>query len=105
MTSHIDESTPAATTDDVKPTVDTSEKLRAVFESLREVVTAPITAISETIETAVSNLQSDKEEVSATSVVGQELILESTSDENDRRELQDNLTSEPVSSFRRKPSE
>jgi hypothetical protein len=40
--------------------------LKTVFETLREAVTAPITAITETIQTAVSNLQSDKQEVQST---------------------------------------
>ena len=84
-----------------------------MFESLREVVTVPITAISETIQTAVSNLQSDKQEVSSTTDVGQELIPESASssnivtvsDEIDRREPQDSFTTEPVSSSLRKSNQ
>lgn len=84
-----------------------------MFESLREVVTAPITAISETIQTAVSNLQSDKQEVSSTSGIGLEPFLESASssnivtasDEIDRREPQDSFTTEPVSFFLRKSNQ
>jgi hypothetical protein len=43
--------------------VDTSEKLKTVFENLQEVLTTPITAITETIQTAVSDLQPNQQEV------------------------------------------
>ena len=61
--------------------MDTSDKLKTVFENLREVVSAPITAIAETIQTAVSNLQSDKQEVSPTAE--QESLIESESSSPD----------------------
>ncbi len=43
--------------------MDTSEKLKTVFENLQEVLTTPITAITETIQTAVSDLQPNQQEV------------------------------------------
>lgn len=60
--------------------MDASDKLKTVFENLREVVTAPITAISETIQTAVSNLQSDKQDVSSTSETEHPLASSVTQD-------------------------
>jgi hypothetical protein len=47
--------------------MDTSEQLKTVFESLREAAITSIAAITETIQTAVSDLQSDKQEISSTS--------------------------------------
>jgi hypothetical protein len=47
--------------------MDTSEQLKTVFESLREAAITSITAITETIQTAVSDLQSDKQEITSTS--------------------------------------
>jgi len=47
--------------------MDTSEQLKTVFESLREAAITSITAITETIQTTVSDLQSDKQEISSTS--------------------------------------
>ncbi|CAF2742586.1 unnamed protein product [Rotaria sp. Silwood2] len=54
-------------TEENKPTMDSSEKLKTVFESLQETITAPIIAITETIQTAMLNLQSDKQEISSSS--------------------------------------
>ncbi|CAF0795127.1 unnamed protein product [Rotaria sp. Silwood1] len=50
-----------------KPTMDSAEKLKTVFETLQETITAPITAITETIQTTLLNLQSDKQEISSSS--------------------------------------
>lgn len=64
---------------------DTVKESRTIMDSLREAFTAPLTAITETIQTAVSNLQSDKQEVATASDIEQEV---STEDQSSKTEEQ-----------------
>ncbi|UJR26171.1 hypothetical protein I4U23_007515 [Adineta vaga] len=50
------------------PVIDTLEESKTILESLGETISTPITAISETIQEAISNLQSDKQELSSVTI-------------------------------------
>ncbi len=79
--------------------MDTSEKLKTVFESLREAVTAPITAITETIQNVVSPTETHTKD--------EEAIQEEKSDAQslEHSAPADNVRDETVTSTESLPSE
>ncbi|CAF4275199.1 unnamed protein product, partial [Adineta steineri] len=71
-----------------EPTVNTSEESKTVFESIREAITTPITALAESIQTTVSNFQSEEQETP--SIDEEKLASNVTSSLSDN--IQENVT-------------